>query len=54
VIGVEHLQDVIERAENVNATEVGIVQAISAGQSLVAARESHGYSTPWEKRRDAQ
>lgn len=54
VIDVEHLQDVIERAENVSSTEIGIVQAISSGQSLFDARESHGYSTPWEKRRDAQ
>lgn len=54
VIGVDHLQDVIERAENVNATELGIIEAITRGQSLVSARESHGYSTPWEKRRDAQ
>lgn len=49
VIGVEHLQAVIERAENVNNTEIGIVKAIESGESLVAARQNFGYSTPWEK-----
>ncbi|MFC5571151.1 RraA family protein [Lysobacter yangpyeongensis] len=53
VVAAERLDEVIARAENVHATEQGIVQAIGAGESLVAARESHGYATPWEQRADA-
>lgn len=49
VIAPEHLQAVIERAENVNATEIDIVRAIESGESLVAARQNFGYSTPWKK-----
>lgn len=50
VIGADHIEAVIARAENVNNTEIGIVQAIEAGESLVAARQNFGYSTPWENR----
>jgi regulator of RNase E activity RraA len=50
VIAPEHLQTVVERAENVNNTEIDIVRAIESGESLVAARQNFGYSTPWEKR----
>ncbi len=49
VIALEHLAAVIERAENVNNTEIGIVRAIESGQSLLAARQTFGYATPWEK-----
>jgi regulator of RNase E activity RraA len=50
VIAPDQLEAVIERAENVNRTEIDIVRAIEAGESLVAARQNFGYSTPWEKR----
>lgn len=50
VIAPEHLQAVIERAENVNNTEIEIVRAIESGESLAATRQNCGYSTPWKKR----
>ncbi|BBP00482.1 RraA family protein [Sulfuriferula nivalis] len=50
VIAPENLHAVIERAENVNHTEIEIVRAIESGESLVTARQNFGYSTPWEIR----
>jgi regulator of RNase E activity RraA len=48
VIAPENLQEMIERAEVVQETEINIVRSIHAGEELVNARERFGYSAPWE------
>lgn len=52
VVHTDQLQAVIERAENVKSTEIEIVKAIAAGQSLAGARKNFGYSTPWIRKND--
>lgn len=47
VIPEEHVQEIIEKAGNIQLTEDSIVQAVQQGMSLEEARNVHRYDMPW-------
>jgi len=52
VIPHERLLEVVVRAENVETTEMKIIETIKNGHSLEEAREMFSYATPWSKNND--
>jgi regulator of RNase E activity RraA len=47
VIPLEHIQNVLEKARNIRATEYAIITAVKNGVTLQEARKTYRYDQPW-------
>ncbi|KTD15872.1 isocitrate/isopropylmalate family dehydrogenase [Legionella israelensis] len=47
VIPVQLIDEIIDKAKNIQQTEQKIVEAVKAGSSLKQARKEYGYDKPW-------